>query len=255
MVMLAALLTTGCSMTDYTLFQDDDLPDDPTVVSDKKYKDEMVFENKISPNDRVEIMVYTKASEGQELVSMVTDPRRLEVVAGETPGFLITQKGTIRLPLVGSVKISGMTEDGAQSYLIKEYKKYVRNPYVTVKITNQRIYVLGEVNTPGVVPVTNGTMNLVEAIARSGDMTDYADRLAIKVLRGDLRDPEVKVIDLTQMSSIRLASLYLKPNDIVYVQPRAMKGYNMAFDQIAPPFELISTMLLPFVHIAYLSGL
>ena len=58
---------------------------------------------------------------------------------------------------------------------------------------NQRVFVLGEVNTPGVVAVTNGTMNLVEAIARTGDMTDYAERTNIKIIRGDLRKPMVRV--------------------------------------------------------------
>ena len=145
-----------------------------------------------------------------------------------------------------------MTEDEAADYLIQQYQKYLRNPYVTVEIMNQRIYVLGEAKQPGVVQVTNGTMNLVEAVARSNDLTDFADRTNIKIIRGDLRRPEVRVVDLTHMSAISLSSLYLKPNDIVYVQPRAMKGYNMAFNEVAPPFQLLSSMLQPFVNIVYL---
>lgn len=252
------LIFSGCSMKEYRLFQDENLSQETTKVSDKEYHDEMVFENKIQPNDRVAVMVYNQSASGAgQLTSMVSSRGGVSgaSTAGrdESLGLLVTQKGTIRLPLIGTQKIAGMTEDEAADYLIKQYQKYLRNPYVTVEIMNQRIYVLGEVKSPGVVQVTNGTMNLVEAIARTHDLTDYADRTNIKIIRGDLRKPEVRVVDLTHMSAISITSLYLKPNDIVYVQPREMKGYNMAFNEIAPPFQLLSAMLQPFVNVVYLS--
>lgn len=249
------LFFTGCSMKEYRLFQDDNLSDEPTTVTGQQYHDEMVFENIIAPNDRVAVMVYNQAASGSgQMTSMVSSRGGSTAANGqdESLGLLVTHKGTVRLPLIGTQKISGMTEDQAANFLIQQYQKYLRNPYVTVEIMNQRIFMLGEVKQPGVVQVTNGTMNLLEAVARSNDLTDYADRTNIKIIRGDLRDPVVRVIDLTQMSSIRLTSLYLKPNDIVYVQPRSMKGYNMAFNEIAPPFQLLSAMLQPFVNIVYL---
>lgn len=254
---LALFAFSGCNMKEYRLFQDENLSEGPTKVTDQEYHDEMVFENVIAPNDRVIISVYNQSSsEGSQMSSMINSRgggmgiNQVE----ESLGVLVTQNGTVRLPLIGKQKISGMTEDQAASYLIEQYKKYVRNPYVTVEMTNQRIFVLGEVKQPGVVPVVNGTMNLVEAIARSSDLTDYADRTNIKIIRGDLRKPQVRVIDLTHLSAIGLTSLYLKPNDIVYVQPRAMKGYNMAFNEIAPPFQLLTAMLQPFVNIVFLSN-
>jgi len=255
--MVTALLLGGCSMKEYRLFQDENLSDNPTEVSDGQYHDEMVFENIIAPNDRVAVMVYNQSSTASgQLTSMVSSRGGTSGVnsAGrdESLGLLVTQQGTVRLPLIGTQKVAGMTEDEAAEYLITQYQKYLRSPYVTVEIMNQRIYVLGEVKHPGVVQVTNGTMNLVEAVARSEDLTDYADRTNIKIIRGDLRHPEVRLVDLTHMSAIGMSSLYLKPNDIVYVQPRAMKGYNLAFNEIAPPFQLLSAMLQPFVNIVYL---
>ncbi|OQX59736.1 MAG: hypothetical protein B5M52_02495 [Helicobacteraceae bacterium 4484_230] len=253
-VLATMLLFNGCSLKEYKLFQDENNTDEPTVVSQKVYHDEMVFENKIAPNDRVSIMVYNQSGSGAgQLTSMVSDKGGADTRGrDESLGLLVTQRGTVRLPLVGSQKIAGMTEDEAVKHLINEYKKYLRNPYVTVTIMNQRVYVLGEVRHPGVVPVTNGTMNLVEVIARSGDLTDFAERTNIKILRGDLRNPKVRIIDLTHMSMISISSLYVKPNDVIYVQPRTMKGYNMAFKEIAPPFQLLATMLSPFVNVTYL---
>ena len=163
-------------------------------------------------------------------------------------GILVTQDGTIRLPLIDSVKITGLTEDQASKMLIKEYKKYIHNPYVVVEITNQRIIVIGEVGKPGVVPIVNGTMNLIEVIARSGYLTKDASRTNIGIIRGDLRKPTVRLVDLTDGKGLLTASLLLKPNDIVYIQARQMDGYNKAFTEAMPFFQAVSAMLNPFVQ-------
>ncbi len=192
---LFVFIINGCSMKEYRLFQDENLSNEPSKVSMGRYHKEMIFENIIAPNDRVTVMVYNQSGSGNQLTSMVNNNRDGSYGrSNENLGMLVTQDGAIRLPLIGKQKIAGMTEDEAASHLIKEYKKYVRNPYVTVEIMNQRIFVLGEVKNPGVVPVTNGTMNLIEAIARTSDLTDYADRTSIKIIRGDLRKPDVRVV-------------------------------------------------------------
>jgi polysaccharide export outer membrane protein len=254
---MGSLFMSGCSMKEYTLFQDENRSVASTEVNATQYHDEMVFENKIQPNDRVGIMVYNQSAAGAGQLTSMISSRGTQQGGGrgadESQGLLVTQKGTVHLPLIGSVKIEGLTEDEAAKFLVDEYGKYVRNPYVTVEIMNQRVFLLGEVKNPGVVQVTNGTMNLVEAIARSGDLTDYAERREVLVIRGDLRAPEVRTIDLTQMSAVMVSSLYLKPNDIVYVQPRASKGRKIAFDEVSPPFQLISSILAPFVNITYLA--
>lgn len=238
----------GCSMKEYKLFQEDmQKQDQITEVSDKEYKEEMVFENIIAPNDRVDITVYIQAGQGsQQMTSILTSrDTNTSTAIQENIGLLVTQKGTVRLPLLGSVNISGYTQDEASEMLIQEYKKYIRNPYVLVEIKNQRVIVMGEVRQPGIVPVTNGTMNIIEAIARSGDLTDMASRTNIKVVRGNLRNPEIRNVDLTNMNALSLSSLYLKPNDILYIQPRDLKGYNKAFDEINPFWNMLSSILDP----------
>lgn len=242
------LFFTGCSMKEYKLFQEEkEEQNEITVVSEKEYNDEMVFENIIAPNDRVDITIYIQAGQGSQQMTSILTSRETSTSQDiqENIGLLVTQKGTVRLPLIGSIVVSGLTQDDASDMLIKEYKKYIRNPYVLVEIKNQRIIVMGEVKNPGIVPVSNGTMNIIEAIARSGDLTDFASRSNIKVVRGNLRNPTIRNVDLTNMSSLSLSSLYLKPNDIVYIQPRNLKGYNKAFNEISPFFSMLSSILDP----------
>lgn len=243
------LLSTGCSLKEYRLFQGEGVSDEPTIVNDVEYEKEASFEYKIQPNDRVTIQVFNQIGSSQQITSIVDNNAAQEQQSREDQGFLVTKDGTVLLPLLGSVKLAGLTEDQAAKYLIEEYKLYLRNPYAVVKINNQRIIVIGEVNKPGVVPISNGTMNLIEAIARSGDLNDWAMRDHIVVLRGDLRKPEVRVIDLTDMSAIALSSMYLQDKDIVYVQPRSAKGLSLFVQDVTPPFDLVAKILTPFVLI------
>lgn len=245
-----ALGLSGCSGKDYKLFQTSELIEKTTQVDQATYDQEVVFENIIAPNDRVDITVYIQAGEGsQQMTSMLTSRETSTSTSiQENIGLLVTQNGEVRLPLLGSVNISGLTQDQASEYLIKEYKKFIRNPYVLVEIKNQRVIVIGEVKQPGIVPVLNGTMNIVEAIARSGDLTDLASRTDIKIIRGDLRKPEIRNIDLTSLDAIGISSLYLKPNDIVYIQPRPIKGFNRVFTDVTPFWDMLSSVLNPFTQ-------
>ena len=257
--MVPLILLLGCSVKDDRLFQYEGSKNQELFsISDEKYEqEEASFEYKIVPNDRLLVTVYVQTAAGSQQMNSILasrDTTGSNAKAQDSVGLLVTQKGTIRLPLINSVKVVGLTEDDASKVLITEYKKYIRNPYVTVEITNQRVVVIGEVKNPGIVPIVNGTMNLIEVISRSGYLTPLASRTNIQIIRGNLRHPEVRKIDLTDGKSLVSASLLLKPNDIVYVQARQMDGYNKAFNEIVPFFATISAMLTPFVQMHVLQG-
>jgi polysaccharide biosynthesis/export protein len=256
-MVISTLFISGCSVKDDRLFQFAK-ENNVSVITDKQYQEEVKFEYKIAPNDRLAVTVYVQSASGSQQMNSIlatsdTTRQGLQNIDAAA-GLLVTQKGTIRLPLIGSVKITGLTEDQASKRLIAEYKKFIRNPYVTVEITNQRIIVIGEVNKPGIIPVVNGTMNLIEAISRSGYLTDNASRTDIQIVRGDLRNPEIRTIDLTDARSLLEASLLLKPNDIVHVQAREMSGFNKAFKETVPFFNAVSSILNPFVQRTVIMG-
>lgn len=219
-------------------------------ISDEEYQEDMDFAWKISKGDRVEITVFNQSSVGgQQLTQLLSNAGSNTQYQNRDgyEGILIQKEGTVRLPLVGDVKITGLTEREAEIKLTKAYSKFLRHPFVSITIRNQKLFVLGEVKTPGVIQVPNGTMTLFEALASTGDLTDDARRTDILILRGDMRNPTVRSVDLTDISAIRLASLILQPNDVVYVQPRTMKAINKNINDQKPFFELISAMLQPFV--------
>lgn len=244
------MLLSGCTIRNDRLFQSDfsnGINDSTTIISNEDYKTEKKFEYTIRPNDRLSIMVYIQSGAGSQQMNSILTSRNIntEVENQENIGFLVTQDGNVRLPLLGAVNLTGFTQDEAANHLITEYQKYIRNPYVTVELMNQRVIVIGEVKKPGIVPILNGTMSLVEVISRSGDLTDMAARHNIKIIRGDLRDPEVRVVDISKLNELAITSLLLQPNDIVYVQPRELKGYNKAWDEVKPFFYMLSAILDP----------
>lgn len=250
-------LFSGCSIKEYKLFQTETNKEEAlTKISLEEYKEEVEYENKIVPNDRLSITVYVQSGQGsQQMTSILTSRTDNNLTTkGEDIGLLVTQKGTVRLPLIGTIELIGLTEDEATAKLIEQYKLYIKNPYVTTEIKNQRVVVIGEVKKPGVVSVTNGTMNVIEAIAQSGDLTDLAARDNVKIIRGDLRNPNVRNIDLANIVALNDSSLLLRPNDIIYVQPRNLKGYNKAFDEIMPFWNMLSSILDPFVKRKQIMG-
>lgn len=253
--LLTAMILGGCVTNgEFRLFNEDDSIPVTRQTSDEDFKKQMKFEWKIAKGDRVSITAYNQSASANQLNQLLStggDTTNYTQRVGDE-GVLIGNEGTVILPLVGKVKIVGLTEGEAAEKLIKEYQRYLRTPYVTVKILDQKLFVLGEVKQPGTVLVTHGTMTLYEALATSGDLTDDALRTNIKIIRGNLRDPEVHEVDLTDMSTLRFASLMLQPNDVVYVQPRMMKAVNKNINDQKPLFELITQMLLPFVSYGYI---
>jgi polysaccharide export outer membrane protein len=250
LISITGLLFSGCSTKTFKLFDNNNTAA-VRNISDTKYTEEAEFEWKIVKGDRLEIVVVNQSSgDGSgDLNQILNTGGRMQAALTRdgTEGYLIPSSGEVRLPLIGATSVMGLTETQAAEKLNNAYKQYLKNPFVTVKILNQKLFVLGEVKKPGVVQVTNGTMSLFEALAYSGDLTDDAERTNLYVIRGGLRSPEVREINLSDLSSMKLTSLILQPNDIVYVQPRGMKAYNVAFKEQMPFFDMLHSMLYPFV--------
>jgi len=250
---ISTFFFSGCSVKNFA-YTEKNINNKNIIKSVDKYSynNDLLFEWKISKGDRVEIQAYNQSSsaKGQlnELLSRGGEQFSQNRQGDE--GILIGANGKVLLPLIGEVNILGLTESQAAAKLLSEYKKYLKNPYISVKVLNQKLFVLGEVKTPGVVLVTNGTMNLFEALAKSGDLTDYANRTNIKILRGSMRNPIIREVNLNDLNAIKLSSLILIPNDVIYVEPRGAKAIGLYYNEQLPFWRLIGAMLSPLTSTA-----
>ena len=239
-----ALILGGCSgKSEYQLMQtstpESTLRQNSVNVSDRS------IEYLILPQDRVEITLY----KDPQSASQGSGSSAQGLGQSMSPnGLLVDASGYVPLPLIGKVKIAGLTQTQAADRITNEYKKYLNTPSVYVEVLNKRILVLGEVKSPGVVKLDREKITLFEALAMSGDFTDAAVRDSIMILSNSKDKGMVaRTVDLTNLDTMRYASLMLRPNDIVYVKPNAFKQFGVGASQVLSPLDPILKLATAYV--------
>ena len=235
----------GCgNKSDYVLLQSEHNSTNHAISVKQSY------EYIILPQDRLKIAIYRNP----ELTgNSVGGSSQLGQDMQDT-GVLVDTKGYISLPLVNRLKVAGLTQTEAAKLITQRYKRYLKIPTVYVEVLNKRVYVIGEVKSPGPVKVDREKLTLLEALAFAGDLTDAAIRDNILILsRNSHNKPYIRSVDLTNFDHLSMTNMILRPNDVVYVQPDGWKEYKVASDNFTAPFKTIAEIASPFVQIKYLT--
>ncbi len=144
--------------------------------------------------------------------------------------FLVQHNGLVKLPMVDYVKVAGLTLLQTDSLLQTLYSRYYVEPFVATHVTNNRIYVLGA-NGGNVIQMSNDNMNLLEVLAQAGGVTREGKAQNIRIIRDYLNhDPIVQIVDLSTVDGLRKASLYVEPNDVVYIEPNQRLFFELLRD-------------------------
>jgi len=239
-----ALAMTGCSMKeDLVLFNETNVtnPQANKTITDLSANPK--YEYKIQPHDRVSIMMYNHPELGTTTVASQR---------ADTTGVLVDSKGYVRLPLVKSIHIAGLTQPAAQAKIEKAYSAYLEDAELDLQVLNKRAYILGEVKNPGEVRLFNEKATLLQIVAQAGDFTDQANRHAIVVMKHRNNQVQTETVDLTGMNSIKMANLMIYPNDVIYVTPNSMKNFNVGINEVLPSLQVVGAVLNPIVQIKYL---
>jgi polysaccharide export outer membrane protein len=141
------------------------------------------------------------------------------VAQSNAPGYLIGADGLIDLPLLGSIKLTGLSTSEARDTIKKRLKLYLKEPTVNVRVMNYKISVMGEVARPSVYVITNEKIALPEALSMAGDLTIFGRRDNVLVIRDVDGKKEFKRINLNSRDVYSSPYYYLHNNDIVYVEP------------------------------------
>ena len=160
-------------------------------------------------------------------------------------GYLVDSSGNIEMPIVGSIKASGLTCFEFSELLKISLKEYVLNPTVRTKILNFRVSILGEVNNPGTFSVINQNISLIELISTAGGFTNKANPSKILIIRDANNEVETHYVDLTNYEFIYSEYYYLKQNDEVYVKPdKASLVFDFGILRNISSIALLATTLL-----------
>lgn len=144
----------------------------------------------------------------------------------QAAGYLVGRDGFIQFPFLGSIKAAGLSKTDLQNDITKQLttKKLLLNPIVSVRYLNYKVSVLGEVARPSVLTIPNERVTMLEAIGLAGDLTVYAKRDNVLLIRElENGDKVTTRIDLTSQELLTSPDYYLKPNDILYVEPNKAK--------------------------------
>jgi len=218
-------------------------------------------ERLIDPNGELQFGLPNVGSAPVTSSGTGSSARNVGQGAGATPGstqFVVQADGTARLPLVDRVTVQGLTLIQADSLLQLRYNEYYKQTFVKTAVANNRVIVLG---APGgqVIALNNDNMNLLEVLALAGGADGgsngngaarYGGRINnIRIIRGDLKNPQVQFIDLSTLEGMRRGNLQVEPNDIIYIQP-IRRPLLESLGDAGPVFSLF-TILLTSASVIY----
>jgi len=183
-------------------------------------------------NDLISITVSSLNPAATEVfnspVSRTSNTSAISGTINQSFGYLVDVDGNIQFPILGDLKAEGLTtkalEDTVRSQILAG--KYLVDPIVTVRYLNFKISVLGEVGNPSVYNIPNEKVTLLEALALAGDLTIYAKRSNVLLIREEKGERKLVRLDLSSSELFYSPYYYLKSNDIVYVEPKRSKVAN-----------------------------
>ncbi|WP_338868963.1 polysaccharide biosynthesis/export family protein [Spirosoma sp. SC4-14] len=136
-----------------------------------------------------------------------------------TPGYLVNEDGQIELPLIGKQTVQGLTNTQASAQIKQKLLDYLKEPTVNVRNLNFQISVSGEVAKPSLFSIPNEQISLPAALGLAGDITIFGRRDNVLIIREENGQRTFNRVDLTKRDLFKSPYYYLRPNDIVYVEP------------------------------------
>lgn len=240
---IICLFITGCNLNSSVMFR---TPKNYAFTVDQTIGN---VEYRVTNNDIVGFSVYT--NDGFKLVDLTTSIATATGGAGgninnfnSSIQFPVEPDGQIKLPIIGKVKIAGMTIREAEKMLEQQYATYYNKPFVVLKVVNRRVLVFPGAGGAGrVIEIENENTTVIEALALAGGIATTGKAHKIKLIRGDARNPQVLLIDLSTVEGMKQSNLMLQANDIIYVEPVPRLSQEI-LAQITPIVGIITSLLL-----------
>ena len=172
-------------------------------------------------------------------------------------GYSVDDHGNIRVPVLGDVNVMGYTLEEIriklEKQLLEEYFNKVANIFVTVKLAGLRYTVNGEITNPGTKILFQEKVNVLEAIANSGDITMVGNRKEVTLIRQYPHGTEMHTLDLTDVNVINSPYYYIQPNDYIYIKPLKQKSWGTGTTGIQSIGTLVTLISLVTTTIVLLN--
>jgi len=241
LIALVGTFLTSCDINKNLMFQ---MPKDAVVKYDS-IPLQPTTEYTISKDDKFSFTLHT--NNGEKIIENMSGLKEEKEVRADIE-YVVRTNGTADLPLLGTVSVSGLSVKQLEDTLASLYKTKggYNDPFVQVKLTNQRVIVFpGSGGDAKVIQLQNNNTTLMEAIAQAGGIADRGRADRIKLMRTENGKRTVYQIDLSTIDGLKYADLVVQANDYVYVEPVEQVSKE-AVDAVAPVVSLISSALIIF---------
>lgn len=191
---------------------------------------------RLEPRDELIITVTSLVTEATAIYNLPLNNPAISYSIKQTQSptqqtYIVDTNGEINFPVLGQLKVEGMTTLELRKYLEEEIGKEVEDPFVLVQMVNFRVNVLGEVNSPGTRYITREQCTLLEVLAMSGDLTQYGMRDGVILIREEENgDRTYHRLNLNDVEIFSSPYFYVKQNDVIYVAPNKIKQENSKYN-------------------------
>ncbi|WP_298479687.1 polysaccharide biosynthesis/export family protein [uncultured Maribacter sp.] len=234
-VSLNLFFSSCASKKDIVYFQN--ASDYETIVSDNSHT------NKFKIDDVISIHVSTLDPEASLPFNLFKGAEE-GGIRPEQVDYIIDKKGEIDFPVLGSIKIVGLSPEETKELITEKLSLYLKNPIVNIRLKNFTVTVLGEVRSPGTYPVYGEQITILEALGLANDLTIKGMRSNVMVIR-DFNGTKVYTrVDLTKKEALNSPVYYLTQNDVVYVEPNQSAVTSSSLDNRASIWVSIASVLI-----------
>ena len=245
-LILCPMLFIGCTSYKQAVYL---RGDDAAAILEQK---NTLYEYRVMPKDELTITISTS-----DPAASVPFYRKIGQDRSQAPNnqgmnnaklldYLVDNDGCIDYPVLGKLRVQGMTARECEAMIRQALLEYLsEEPTVTVRVSNFKVSVLGEVNRPGTFSVQDERINIFQALALAGDMTLFSVRKDVQLLREDSTGRTVTYhLDLTQADITTSPYYYLQQNDIVYVRPTKSKVFSNTFNSNTSMWTSLASLAL-----------
>lgn len=222
----------------------------------------------IRVGDQLLITVSSSSSLDQELVAQFNLPLNSYLAPGSTEvnqvgnlqTYFVNGEGYITYPVLGRLKLGGITKENAITFMTELISKYVNDAIVNIEILSFRVTVLGEVNRPGLVLARNERLTILEAIGAAGDLTVFGKRENVLLIRENNGVKEFFRFDLTKSDIFSSRYYYLQQDDVIVVESNdtrkraskfgASENYSLSiYSTVLSTLSLIASTVITIITI------
>lgn len=254
---VVTMVMTSCVSQKKILYlQKEQMIDSITSI---EYQNKRSFDYKVQPGDNLYIRVSSMDKTFSEFFNNSGTTNMGSSGSGGNSsgnagiylnGFSVSDEGTINFPYAGTIYVKDLTIDEIQQKIQNIIGEYQKETIVYVKLGLFNLTILGEVSKPGQYQVYQSDINLFQALALAGNATDFANKKNVKIIHQTTEGSQIVRVNINDADILSNPQYYLKPNDIIYVEPLGIKRYgftSVPYSTIFAAASLLITVLTFFI--------